>query len=69
MKVPRILKHFQLKILTLQLRFLIVCLTKYQEITDISSASECLYAYIDTSFGKFEIGVEANAVGPYISEP
>ncbi len=48
---------------------LIVCPTKYQEITDIWSVLEWLYAYINTFFGKFEMGGEANTVGPYISEP
>ena len=47
----------------------IICPNKYQETTDIWSALEGLYANINPVFGKLEIGVEANAVGPYISEP
>ena len=47
---------------------LIVCPNKYQEITNIWSVSEWLCAYINVFFGKFENGVQANTVGPYISE-
>ena len=48
---------------------LIVCPNKYQEITNTWSISEWLHAYIKIFFGKFEIGVEANIVRPYISKP